>query len=152
MTVLKDNQKWTQFQLLLMPLKSTKHLLYLSKQHIMVFGLLAQTEWRPFTHSLEHTWPDLNKLGHINSEIASRIRYTTDRSHFAPGTAPKDKTKSQSNTQHMPKELKKPGRRNCSGKGKFSSKSQVRDSKKRDFKGQLHCILTGQIIQRRRVI
>lgn len=86
-------------------------------------------------HTLSSAWPGSNKLGHIISEIASRMRRATGRSHSAPRTAPKGKTKSQSNISHMLKELKNPRKRSCSGSRKSSPKSQVRDSKKRDGDG-----------------
>lgn len=38
-------------------------------------------------HTLSSAWPESNKLGRIISEIASRIRRTTGRSHSAPRTA-----------------------------------------------------------------
>lgn len=86
-------------------------------------------------HTHSSAWPGSNKLGHIISEIASRMRRATGRSHSAPRTAPKEKTKSQSNISQMLKELKNPRKRSCSGSRKSSPKSQVRDSKKRDGDG-----------------
>lgn len=74
-------------------------------------------------HTLSSAWTRSNKLGHIISLIASRMRRTTGHSQSAPRTAPKDKTKSQSNISHMLKELKNPRKRSCSGNRKSSPKN-----------------------------